>query len=191
MANISDLLPGVYAKARGVSDDEALYALKQSAKDFYRLSYAARVPFTMDSQSGVKEYPLPDAPGPVLAVREVTVNGTPTVALVNSGVLWFSSALQSDCRDAIEGEVVYGFDEDSCEVDDALYQRISTGILNGALAFLLGTEGVDWYSRNGAQVADRIYKTEIARAKITTTKEKTGGRTMMRATSFVGRKYGR
>lgn len=191
MANISDLLPGVFAKARGVTDEEALYALKRAASDFYRLSYVARVPFEMDAQAGVVEYPLPDAPGPVLALRDVVIDGCPVTVVVRESVFVLPRAGNQDWVGGISGDVVYGFDEESCEIEDSLYQRIATGIMNGALAVLLGTENVDWYSRNGALAADRINKNEIARAKTTTTKQKTGGRTMMRAPLFVGRKYGR
>jgi hypothetical protein len=176
------LLPYVLPYTRGVPDEIAAQAIRASAIEFCRWSGYLHDVAKYDLQANVHHYPLETlCDYNIVRVFRVTVRGVwnywPVVEkpLFQCGCFVFfmesptclrlQRPPQLDEPQALEVEVVVAPKQDSCTLDNDLYEYWADGISAGAVDRILSMPNTDWYNPSEAKRFGLKFKNEKARAR--------------------------
>lgn len=196
----SEMFPVLQMAAMSAPPNIMETALRQSAIEFLSRTGALERDVYIDLQEGVMDYQLHGPDGyRVNFVREVCADGlklrsAPSIdcQYVNPGMYVFmppdslvlGSQPDEDLPDGLLVRASLQPSQDSCAIDDDIYQRYGEIIVEGALSRMLIIPNTPWFSTQSGGIALRRFKSGINRAKNDKGREYAGPR-YMKAPRFV------
>ena len=196
------LLPYVLPKARGVPPDLALQYIRESAIEFCRRSGILHDIQQYYLQAYVEDYQLVTDPNyEIVQVFRVTVdkrwNYSPVNQKLTAGIGAFVYHMSSptiinlrrppaiDDPKGLEVETIVAPKQDSCVLDNYLYQQWATGIAAGALDSILSLGQTNWYDPKAAQRYADIFTKNLTRARAMIDRA-FSPRSMMKTEQWIG-----
>lgn len=196
------LLPYVMPWVRGCPDQIVLQQIRLATIEFCRRSGILHDVTQYDIQAHVHEYQLTcDCNYNIVRVRRVTVDKrwdyTPVNVKLPGGIgayLFYMSsptiihlrrAPNIDNPKGLEVEVIVKPKQDSCVLDNYLYETWAEGIAEGAIARCLSLPNTNWYNRAESNVHQLAFRKELARARTEADRSYTT-QSVMRTQQWVG-----
>lgn len=176
------LFPYVLPYVRGVPDEIAAQAIRSSAIEFCRWSGYLHDTNTYDLQANVYHYPLETiCDYNIVRVFRILVRNIweyrPTYKKppwpIGQFVFWLDSPTclylkrppQEDEPKALEVEVVVAPKQDSCGLDNDLYEYWADGIAAGAISRILSMPNTNWFNLQLSKEFMMKFRSEKARAR--------------------------
>jgi hypothetical protein len=196
------LLPYVMPYARGVPDQIVLHNVRMAAIDFCKRTGILHDIQTYNLQGFVSNYQLTTDPNyTIIRVVRVTVDKRwdyqPVTSKLPAGIGAYLYHMTSpttlhlrrpppiDDPQGLEVETVVQPQQDSCILDNYLYQAWADALASGALERLLAIPQTDWYNPAQARDFGIKYSKEISRARALIDRA-FGPRDMMKTENWVG-----
>lgn len=179
------LLPYVLPFTVGVPDEVALQAIRQSCIEFCRRSGVLHDENYVDLQAYVHDYPLETscdyeivriyevvAPTMLVSFRPSIHKmrfpwkfGPFTFYVQQPNLIYISNPPQEDIPKGLEVEFIVQPRQDSCTLDNYLYESWAEGISNGAIARILRMPKTPWFDMGASREYNRLYMNDLTRAR--------------------------
>lgn len=196
------LFPYVTPWVRGAPTDLMAHHIRMSCINFCRVSGILHDVQTYDLQAYVQDYYLTtECDYEINDIVRVTIDKRWTYTPVNfklpAGVGAYLVYADSpthivvrrppaiDDPQGLEVETTVKPKQDSCVLDNYLYQNWAEGIAEGAIASLLSIPQTNWFDRKESNEHQKLYRREITRARAYIDRS-FQQRTVMRGEQFVG-----
>lgn len=176
------LFPYVLPYVRGVPDEIMAQAIRASAIEFCRRSGYIHDTKKYDLQANVHHYPLEtDCNYNIVRIFRVTVKHTWSYYPTNVKTPWqvgcytfyldtptclhIKRPPQKDESQALEVETVIAPKQDSCVLDNDLYEYWADGISAGAISRISDIPNTSWFNPQIAKKYGDKFRYELARAR--------------------------
>lgn len=179
LVRFEDMTPYVAVRVDMVPAEVIGHALRLSAIEFAQRTKAVRRTLYLDAQACVQHYSLlhTDCYN-IFAIEQVWYDGVPlqvnTVDRCTHGGYWYAFERPAslyvgvtpaqDCPRAFEIRAVISPGQDSCFIDEWVYQLHAETIASGAVYRLLSMQSEDWFNPAIASLAAREFNAGVARA---------------------------
>lgn len=182
--SFDDFVPDISVRTDGIPENVAAHFARVAAIEFARDTHIIRRTIWVDVQEGQQAYPLcVEDDYRILAISQVVLNGCELPAWPRGKRLaecmyrnWYvfepphnlmvAPVPCEDAAEALEVHLVVCPGQDSCSIDQIVYDLYAETITDGALARIYAMRGEDWEDIRLADQHRRLFHQAKALAKM-------------------------